>query len=115
MDVDSLVDNDFEKVAEEVAALCANLEILFPIGARVVLSAPHCQENEIQHGETGTVLDHRPYGAYVGVCWDKYKYARHDLDDKCKNGHGWWVKASLLQLCAEPEDDNSFDGVGDLL
>lgn len=40
-----------------------------------------------QKGERGTIVD---LGYDVGVKFDYYNPARHDLGGHCEHGHGWW-------------------------
>jgi hypothetical protein len=45
--------------------------------------------------------DNQPYG----VKFTEYSYHRHDLDKRCKNGHGWWCAEDNLKLISYNESD----------
>ena len=57
-----------------------------------------------EEGEYGIVLDINPISGLVGVIFDDYNEARHDLCGACDDGYGYWVYEKFLVL-EEPDLD----------
>lgn len=57
-----------------------------------------------KEGECGTVLCIDSSSCFIGVRFDDYGKARHDLGGNCGDGHGYWVYENFLVL-EEPDLD----------
>lgn len=66
----------------------------FKIGDRVRLI-----DNEETYQNVGAIgVVRRLAGEAIGVEWDVYRPAQHDLSYACPEGYGWWVVEYHLEL-----------------
>lgn len=60
----------------------------FAIGNRVVCVVSY---DNVEVGETGTLVHFNEYAPQYGVRWDIAKDKRHDCLGNCESKHGWYV------------------------
>ena len=88
----------------------------FAVGDRVSAAVDHPAQNDtLMCGDMGTIIKFDPGGDLpIGVCWDRYITAGHDLDDlyddeydddiRCDDGHGWWVTSNDIVVVVDGSD-----------
>lgn len=67
---------------------------------------------DLDIGETGTVIGYHSDGSSLGVDWDHFENGHEckDIVDQvttCKESHGWFVNAKIVRLIENDTCENS--------